>query len=268
MLFLGREAIRRDFRPPDAPSSAHNPTAANKQQVQVKKEDVRVHGITDKMKKLTKQEACMISHFLTIIAAFVLLSFPARAESLYFISLAHIAEGKEAQYSEFTDKIGPVWKRHGITVLLRTHVLSALISPEDSLTLDEISVLRINDREGFNAYLADPAYKRLNQTRLDALDRMVVLEATEVTSASAPSPQTTPLFVFVFHRETVTRSPVFSAQELSVTARGPVKGQMDLPIHHSKQVTIIGLSYDDNPLSFLDDLPEQSEAFIAQRIEQ
>ncbi|MEL6751775.1 MAG: hypothetical protein AAFO70_06815 [Pseudomonadota bacterium] len=121
-----------------------------------------------------------------MVRALVILSClipaPAFAEALTFLAIASGPEGKQSQYEQFLKDVAPVWQRHGMSVVMR-------VTPLDPWPkrFDDIALLKVTSRDGFQAYLADPDYRAIADQRLKAVDRLVILEGPlGVLPASRP----------------------------------------------------------------------------------
>lgn len=187
---------------------------------------------------------------------------PARAEPIYFISVAEISPDKHAQYDRFVEDVTPIWRRHGMSVIARLRTVDALGFSGHDLAPTEIAVLRGETRAGFNAYIADPDYRAISSSRLDAVTRLIILEAKLRSSARLEFLSKLPMGALVFSPSASTSN---ANLHLDVTLVAPVKGGGSTFLNSVKSLRLFGISFDDNPTAYID--TDTSVAFISERIE-
>jgi len=131
----------------------------------------------------------MIALVLALI--WICIPEPAQASSrgqLYFLAIAQVSQDRgggdaSGTYRAFLQRIRPVWRRHGMTLLAHGPVIigsgSDAASGSSSYVASGtvVSLLRIESRARFRAYLKDPDYERLRPLRLTAVDRLSIVEA-------------------------------------------------------------------------------------------
>lgn len=190
--------------------------------------------------------------FLVLIAVMSCAQFtasPAQAESVYFVSVAKLAEGKQRHYDRFLKAVAPIWKRHGMEVLLRARTVDAVTRGDVSGSPTEIGVLRVDSYENFQAYFADPDYSKIKQSRLDAVDNFVVLEGKAINIDGLSFLAKAPMAATVFN--TTAPSNTDPSLELEISGVGQVKGPVGEFLKQVKNIQIHALSFDDNPSEYL-----------------
>ncbi len=96
-----------------------------------------------------------------------LTTLPAQAERLTFVALAGVTD--KAGYQAFLEQVTPIWERHGMRVVMAADV-------EGSDTFDHATLLDVDSRAGFRAYLADKDYKAIAPLRLGSVAHLTILE--------------------------------------------------------------------------------------------
>ncbi|MGI9354495.1 MAG: hypothetical protein ACR2PF_04955 [Rhizobiaceae bacterium] len=109
--------------------------------------------------------------------------------TIHFVALAGIKQGKEAQFDAFIKAVTPIWKRHGMTVVARARPVTPFLYRQGPV---DLTVLKVESRTGFYAYMRDPDYRALQPQRLDAVDLLGVFDGT-VENANEASLLDSPL---------------------------------------------------------------------------
>lgn len=187
---------------------------------------------------------------------------PARAEPIYFISLAEVSPERQTQYDRFVENVTPIWRRHGMEVVARLRTVDALGFSGHDLAPTEIAVLRGETRARFNAYISDPDYRAISRERLDAVSRLTILEANLKSSARLEFLSKLPMGALVFSPATASSSN--ANLHLNVALLAQVKGSPSAYLKSIKSLRLFGISFDDNPTAYLE--TENSVAFIGEKV--
>ncbi|NKB51159.1 MAG: hypothetical protein GKR97_02870 [Rhizobiaceae bacterium] len=126
-------------------------------------------------------------------------------------------------------------------------------------------MLEVVSRKDFHAYIADPDYQAIKQLRLDSVDKMLVLEGQVRQPPKSEFIQSIPQFAVI-----AGDFPPFEPQplmDIGVSDRGAIKDPVPASFSAVQSVAVMALSYDDNPLSFLDNLGPQSLAYVVLKVE-
>lgn len=182
------------------------------------------------------------------------------ADSVTFVALAQIKQGGQAGYDRFIEKVTPIWRANGMTVLARLRVVDLMMEPAFPVPT-EIAVIHAESREGFNAYIGSDAYRQIKSLRLDAVDHLTVLEGKLSDRSGEAFLAKNPMAV-------VTLSGNASQGERSgltidVTLFGPVKGERSPFLKEVRQVRVMPLGFDDNPTNFA---ANSDQALIAEQV--
>ncbi len=213
------------------------------------------------MKRLRKQERSSRVRIFIICLIFFATLGPVRAEAVYFVSLAWIKAEQQQFYARFHQAVQPIWARHNMQVLTRTTVVDILAGPDTLIPPHEIAVLRVPSLEVFQAYISDPDYQTIKQERLQAVDQMFVLEGKTTRDPNWQYIQSAPQFAIILGEgEELSPLPLI---EIDISQVGAIKGTPLQPYSDIKSVALYGLSYDDNPLSFLDQLKNDALVYVA-----
>ena len=173
----------------------------------------------------------------------------AQAEPVFFVSVAKLADDKQRHYERFLRAAAPIWKRHGMEVLLRARTVDAMFQGGVSGSPTEIGILRVDSYENFQAYIADPDYSKIKQSRLDAVDNFVVLEAKAINHDGLRFLAKAPMAAAVFN--TTSHTNTDPSLELQISSVGQVKGPVSEFLRQVKNVQVHALSFDDNPTQYL-----------------
>lgn len=165
------------------------------------------------------------------------ISWPAEAaaEALTLVAIASGEKARQAGYEAFLHKVAPIWSRHGMQVVLRADASGNAVE-----TFTDIALIQVESRTGFQAYLADPAYRMIAPMRLDAVEHLAVLEGPLSVAPSAFATGTA--INIIFQRECETQMP-----GARVALVGAVKGVM--PNFYSQTGCVRFLAADDVPAS-------------------
>jgi uncharacterized protein (DUF1330 family) len=136
------------------------------------------------------------------------------AEPLTFVAIASGEKVREADYEQFLEKVAPIWTRHGMRVVFRADA-----SGDAADTFTDIVLIEVESRAGFQAYLADPAYRIIAPIRFEAVDHLAILEGARTVLPPAFEPGT-PINI-LFQRECEAGTP-----GARVALVGAVKGEM------------------------------------------
>lgn len=125
---------------------------------------------------------------------------PAFADALTFVAIATGKTEKQAAYEKFLSNVQPIWKRHGMRLVIR-----ASIDERTNTGFTDIALIEAGSRESFKAYLSDPNYQALAPTRLEAVDTLVVLEGPRAILPPKPAKGTA--LNILFQRECEAKTP-------------------------------------------------------------
>ncbi len=183
----------------------------------------------------------------------------------YFIAFAWIKPDQQARYDEFLEAIKPVWARHKMQVVLRSQVVDTLIGSAQTSPPSEIAVLQVASQKDFRAYIKDPDYQALKQLRLESVDKMLVLEGHPRQIPKFEFIQSVPQFaVVVGDFSSPAPAPLL---DIEISERGAIKAAIPPAFNAARSVALMALSYDDNPLAFLDNLAAESLAYVALKLD-
>ncbi|MEP1264158.1 MAG: DUF1330 domain-containing protein [Rhizobiaceae bacterium] len=186
---------------------------------------------------------------------------PAHSQAVYFVSLAWIKPDGQAQYEAFLEQVQPIWARHNMEVLTRTRVVDLLAGADQTIPPVEIAVLRAASQQDFRAYISDPQYQAIKALRLEAVDRMIVLEGAAKDEPQLNFIRSAPQFAVILgNSETPSMRPLL---DIAVSLQGAIKGEVSPPFNTVVSVALLALSFDDNPLSFLEELGPQNQVYVA-----
>lgn len=188
----------------------------------------------------------------------------ARGEPVYFTYLASVKAEQNAVYEDFLTKVKPVWAAHRMTLLARAHLLSHGQEDMGDRGFSEIGLLKAETRQDFQNYLASSDYQAIKQLRLDAVDRFIVLDGEKATIDGANFLKRTPLIAAIFAR--TTNGPQDAHFQLQVDLAAPVKGRVGTFFSKVKSVSLIALSFDDNPMAFGPDDPATARLLIGENL--
>ena len=161
-------------------------------------------------------------------------------------------------------QVTPIWTRHGMQVIAHTRVLDQIGPDAPPGHPSEIAVLRIDDAADFTAYIADPDYRAIRSLRQDAVERMIVLEGTRENDSPPLLLNTAPLFALWLSREAaVVPEPT---NKLNIQLAGAIKGQVPALFDDIGHAHFIAMSFDDNPMGFLEAQGEKDMTFILELV--
>lgn len=202
--------------------------------------------------------------FIIFLLGVLISTVPASGQSLYFISLAWIKPDGQAHYDRFLQQVTPIWNRHGMRVIARGRVLDQISQDASTVTPSEIAVLRIDDAADFDAYIADPDYQAIRRLRQDAVERMLVLEGTRGDDQQPPNLNAVPLFALWLARKNLTapEPPV----RLNIRLAAAIKGQVPAFFTGFSQASLLPMSFDDNPMGFLEAQGSEDVTFILEQL--
>lgn len=218
-----------------------------------------------------KQGPSRIVRIILILAALLsglCAAATAQAQNLHFISVAWIPPEKQEQYDSFSQSVAPIWARHGMKALLRAKVVGALAGDQQGQEVDlpsEVAVLSVASRQDFENYIADPEYRAIRTQRTESVRQMIVLEGTPTDDTDNPIFATAPQFAMTFVESNQSAEVAMPVFKMQVELAGSIKGTVPGPFDSRPQISLFALSYDDNPMNFVEQGSGAKPVFILHR---
>ncbi len=183
------------------------------------------------------------SHFFLLLFVATVFSTPAFGKTLYFVSLIKLKPGYQNQYETFLEKVAPVWKRHGMRVLYRLKVTHAGDRAVKifGFQADEIAFIEIADGQNFSNYINDPNYRHIRSLRVDAAERLLILEGEKWAGPLGVAPAPNQLEIVMSTLGPAQRcglGPAEMISSLEIYLRAPVVGSGSRGLTTLKSVCI------------------------------